>query len=77
MALRVRSNPCGHSVLAHRSFAHCSNLARVHPGDHLAADQITAMSVGDGEWIATRAIARTEIALESPCTRADLVPSLL
>ncbi len=59
----IGSDPCWHPVLPHRCFANRSNLAEVHSCDDLAADQITTVRVGDGEWIATLTIASDEIPL--------------
>jgi len=60
----VRSDPRWHPVLAHRRFANRSDLAQVHPGNDLATDQVAGVRVGDSERIATRPIARTEVAFE-------------
>ena len=38
-------------------FADRSNLAKVYTRDDLTTNQITAMRVGDGEWIAALTIA--------------------
>ena len=61
----VSPDPCEHSVLAHGHFADDSDLAQVHVEDDLAANQITAVRVGDGEGIAALAIASGEVPFEA------------
>jgi hypothetical protein len=51
-------------MLSHRRFAHRSHLTQVHSGNDLAADQVTAVSVSDGERVAPRSVACTEVAFE-------------
>jgi hypothetical protein len=41
-----------------------SQIARTWLRDDLATNQITAMRVGDGEWIASLAVAGGEVAFE-------------
>src|SRR5712692_5381129 len=53
-----------HAVLTHGRFADCSYLIEIHPRDRLTADQVSAMSIRDGERIAPRSVACTEVAFE-------------
>jgi hypothetical protein len=52
------------AVLTHGRFADCSYLIEIHPRDRLTADQVSAMSIRDGERIAPRSVACTEVAFE-------------
>jgi len=55
--------PCWHPILSHSCFADRSDLAEIYTRNNLATNQITAMRVGDGEWIAALTIAGGEVAL--------------
>src|SRR5260370_26004125 len=60
----VCPDPRWQPILTHRRFADRPHLAQIHARDRLAANQIAAMSIGDGAWIAAQAIACHEVALE-------------
>src|ERR1035437_2644159 len=60
----VGSDSRRHSILAHSCFTDRSYLTEVHSRDDLAANQIAAVSVGDGEWIGPSTVSSVEVALE-------------
>lgn len=57
MATGLLRSACLHALMQDGCFADRSDLIEVHTQDDLAANQITAMRVGDGERTAVLAIA--------------------
>ena len=60
----VGPDPGGHAVRVHGGFGDRGYLAQVHAQDGLTADEIAAVRVGNRERIASRTVARAEVAFE-------------